>query len=234
MSHASCACVNQDGLASPQIRALDQCLPYGNQHQRQRGAVMQINIGGLCSAIVFMQRGMFGIATRLIAYAAVAEIYRIADFEARYRAADFFHDARAIAAEYCGQLVRVIHGVCTQFACLSDSPRQRRVLRINSAAMAVRVFQFRALAAHRGCQLRSSVWLSLNLRLLLGVSYVKLCALFLRETRNYYFCEGGHVWKHTRHFVHGNFVRRIAWRGHRLRGGRLPAGNGVERSLYPA
>ena len=61
-----------------------------------------------------MQRGVFGIAARLITYAAVAEIHRIAFLEARYRIADFFDDAGAIATEYCGQFVGIINRLGAQ------------------------------------------------------------------------------------------------------------------------
>jgi len=85
----------------------------GDQHQRQSCNVLQADIGRGGGAIFFVHRGVFGIAARLVADAAVIEKYRVALFETRYRAADLFHGARAVAAEYRGQFVRIINRLGT-------------------------------------------------------------------------------------------------------------------------
>src|SRR5665647_2626022 len=104
--------MDQDGLTRLQVGALDQCFPSRDQHQRQRGAVLQVDIAWGSRAIFLMHRGEFGITARLVtlvpAQSAVVEKYRITSLETRYRIAGLFHDACAIATQYRGQLVGMI------------------------------------------------------------------------------------------------------------------------------
>src|SRR3990167_1891578 len=64
-------------------------------------------------------------------------------------------------------------------------------------------------------------------------SMAELMRFGMLDLRNQ-FCEFDHVWKYLRHIVHDDFVRRIARRSNRLRGGRLPERSGVKRGRPPA
>ena len=115
VSHPTGGSMYQNGLSGLQVHSLDQRFPCRDQHQRQGSTFYQINVGGFCGAVIFMQRGVFRIAARLITYTAVAEIYRVTHFETCHGTAGRFHYARAVTTQDGGQLVRIISGLGAQF-----------------------------------------------------------------------------------------------------------------------
>ena len=106
--------VDEDGLSGLEICAFHQRFPCGEQHQRQCGACCHAESSRFGGTIFFMHSGVFRITARLVTDPAIAEKYRITGLETADLGTHGLDYARAIAAQYGGDLVGIISGLAAQ------------------------------------------------------------------------------------------------------------------------